>query len=244
MKVRIWKVIFKGMVLLSLIFLAGCGTLEKLVSKDDSQAAFGNFIGNNEGASQQAAEVKATAEIRTITLYFADASGNYLMEEQRTAPKTESLARETVIQWLKGPAGNDNTLLASVPVTTQLLDISLKEGVATVDLSNEFLQPNPSVSQEVALYGLVNTLTQYSTINQVKIWIEGKTLSKYGSIDATTLVNKDGLVKEGSFTTQLNPTPNTGSGVTGPGNTGSGVLPSSSNSPSSINLFDINSSST
>lgn len=172
-----------GVVLFGLVFVGGCGTLETLVHKDgDTTPTFGNFIGGDKTGTPPAATTATTSgEVNTIVLYFPDSTGKYLVKELRTVPKTESLARETVTQWLKGPAEQGTTLLASVSTNTLLRDILLKGDVITVDLSEEFMQPNAKVSQEVALYGLVNTLTQFSTVKQVQIRIEGDTVDKVWS---------------------------------------------------------------
>ncbi|KGP74967.1 spore gernimation protein [Desulfosporosinus sp. Tol-M] len=244
MKVRIWNSFLGGVVLFSLIFIAGCGTLETLVNKDGAATSFGDFIGWNKTATiPDATTATTSAETKTVVLYFADSTGKYLVKEQRILPKTVSLARETVTQWLKGPAETGTTVQASVPTTTVLLDIAIKENVVVVDLSKEFLQPNAKVSPEVALYGLVNTLTQFATIKQVQIRIEGKPLTKYATIDATMLSNKASLVKgsTATTTTPIVPSSSTGSGVTAPDNTSNVVLP---DSPSSINLFNYPPSST
>lgn len=238
-----------GLVFFSLIFLAGCGTLETLVNKDGSAATtLGDFIGGDKTAALPAvsaantAPAPASAESMSITLFFADSTGKYLVKEQRSLSRTVSLARETVNQWLKGP-GKGTAVQAAVPTTTTLLDIALKDNVAIVDLSKEFLQPSPKVSPEVALYGLVDTLTQFSAIKQVQIRIEGKSLTKYGTIDATKLVNKISLVKEAPANnptvtnSDLEKTPE----VSTPAKTSHETLP---NSPSSINLFNYPSSST
>ena len=231
-----------GVVLFSLIFIAGCGTLETLVNKDGATTSFGDFIGGNKTAALPATTAVTTpptsAEAKTIELYFADSTGKYLVKEQRTLPKTLSLAKETVTEWLKGPAVQGTTVLASVPTSTLLRDIAIKENIVIIDLSREFLQPNAKVSPEVALYGLVNTLTQFTTIKQVQIRIEGKPLTKYGTIDATILVNKASLVKGTANTNPIIPssgTGNTGSGVAAPDKTSKVAVP---NSPSSINLFN------
>ena len=260
MKLRVRNSLLMGAVFLSLIFLAGCGTLETLVNKDGTATSFGDFIGGDKttlpATSTVTTETPAatSGDSMTVTLFFADSTGKYLVKEQRILPKTASLARETVTQWLKGPAAiKGTTLLASVPTTTMLLDIAIKENVAIVDLSKEFLRPNPKVTSEVALYGLVDTLTQFSTIKQVQIRVEGKALTKYGAIDATKLINKTSLIKGAAATNPIVPSSgigSTGSGVATPDKTSNGVLPSSSssssspNSPSSINLFDYPSSST
>jgi spore germination protein GerM len=167
------------------------------------------------------------------------------VKEQRMLPKTASLARETVTQWLKGPAViKGATVLAAVPTTTTLLDIAIKENVATVDLSKEFLQPNSKVSPEVALYGLVNTLTQFPTIKQVQIRVGGKPLIKYATVDAAKLVNNASLVKGSASINPIVPSASaekTDPGVSTPDNKSSETLP---NSPSSINLFNYPPSST
>ena len=257
MKIQVRNSLFMGVFFLCLIFLAGCGTLETLVNKEGTATAtsLGDFIGGDKAATLPAATTatatspSASTESKGITLFFSDLTGKYLVKEERMLPKTASLARETVTQWLKGPAViKGSTVQASVPTTTRLLDIAIKENVAIVDLSKEFLQPNSKVSPEVALYGLVNTLTQFSTIKQVQIRVEGKPITKYGTIDATKLVNKASLVKGAAAST--NPVvPSSGTG-TGTGNISSGaVAPDTTNgaipnSPSSINLFNYPPSST
>jgi len=254
MKVRIWNSILMAVVLFSLILMGGCGTLETLVNKDGASTSFGDFIGGNNTATLPATTTAATsAEAKTVTLYFADSTGKYLAKEQRLLPLTASVARETVTQWLKGPLLKGTTLQASVPTTTVLRDIGIKDNVAIVDFSKEFLQPNSKISQEVALYGLVNTLTQFATVKQVQIRIEGKPLLKYGTIDATNLINKASLIKAAADavntgttnpiapSTPSKPSTNTGLGVKEPSNTSNEALP---NSPSSINLFNYPPSST
>ena len=246
MKARIWNSFLMGVVLFSLIFIAGCGTLETLVNKDGASTSLGDLIGGTKtNVLPATTTVSTSADGKSVVLYFADSTGKYLVKEQRLLPQTTSVARETVTQWLKGPAVKGTTVQASVPTTTVLLDIAIKENVVIVDLSKDFLQPNSKVSPEVALYGLVNTLTQFSTVQQVQIRIEGKPLLKYGTIDATMLRTKSSLIKATSAATTnpIVPSTNMGLEVTAPapGNISNGALP---NSPSSINLFNYPPSST
>ncbi|WP_088188302.1 GerMN domain-containing protein [Desulfosporosinus sp. FKA] len=256
MKIRAGSKLVIGMIVLSLLSLTGCGTLETLINKDGKDSSFGNFIGGDKTAAISAAASALTstspsaspsADSKVITLYFPDSTGKYLVKEQRTLPKTISVARETVTEWLKGPAAAKGTKdQAAVPASTALLDIAVKGDLVVVDLSKEFLQPSSKVTPEAALYGLVNTLTQYSTIKQVQIRIEGKPLTKYGTIDATNLVSKPSLVKGSTPVTSI--IPNLGSGTGTDKNNGTSqpnktdkALP---DSPSSINLFNYPPSST
>ncbi|HWQ40625.1 MAG TPA: GerMN domain-containing protein [Desulfosporosinus sp.] len=254
MKVRVLKVLVIGVVVFSLVLLSGCGTLETLLNKDGTATSIGDLIGEG---GDKIATLPATSnssitpiEGKVIALYFADSTGKYLVREERTLPKTVSLAKETVNQWIKGPAVKGATVQATVPAGTMLLDINIKDYIATVDLSKEFLQSNAKVSPEVVLYSLVNTLTQFSTIKEVDIRVEGKAITKYGTLDATHLVNKASLVKGAASGNPIIPegtgtdtgTGNTGSGLNVPDKTSKGTLPSAS--PSTINLFDYPSSST
>lgn len=232
---------FKGRTLFTIVVmmvisvvLTGCGTLQTLVQKDGETSPLSQWIG---GKDQQA--VPATTNLgdgKAVNLYFPDSTGKYLVKEERTLPKTLSLARETINQWIKGPSGKGNVQAAVVPATT-LLDISVKDGVATVDLSKEFIQPVNKVSQEVSIYGLVNTLTQFPTVHEVKLRVEGKPLTKLGNLDLSHLSFKDGLVKE----TSTGKSQGAGSSKAAPSAGGSTGI---SDSPSSMNLFSVPSSTT
>lgn len=230
-----------GVVAFSLIVMTGCGTLEKLIKKDGNPSAIGDWIGVGGDKDASLPATTTPGEGRTVALYFADSSGNFLVKEDRVLPQTISLARETVNQWLKGPTQRE-TMQSSVSEATVLLDIAIKDSDVIVDLSKEFLSSNSKVSPEVALYGLVNTLTQFSTINQVQIRVEGKPITKYGIVDATQLRYKESLIK-GAVSqntsvpiqgTNNNTDSKTDIGTSEPSSL-SGVVPKS---PSSINLFN------
>lgn len=246
MRIRLRSYLMIGVVLLSLILLTGCGTLETLVQKDGTSGPIADWIGVNGDKNASLPATTTPGEGKTVALYFADSTGKFLVKEERTLPKTVSLARETVNQWLKGPV-TKGTMQSSVSTATTLLDIALKDNVAIVDLSKEFLTTNSKVSPEVVLYGLVNTLTQFSTINQVQIRVEGKPITKYGTVDATQLKFKASLVKGVVSDQKTVPSlgtgtnNNTGLGVTAPSSLKNGALP---DSPSSINLFNFPPSST
>lgn len=206
---------------LMLAFIPGCSALDTMLQKDsNAKSVLGEWIGSgSKPASSQG--LNPTGENKTIVLYFADSTGKYLVPEERTIPKTLSLARETVTQWLRGPAVQGNSVQAAASPATKLLDIAIKDGVAIVDLSKEFSQPYGKVSPEVTLYGLANTLTQFPTVKEVKLRVEGKPFLRLGSVDATSLSYKGSLVK----TSQ-------------PASAPAAAVPKSpAASPSSINLF-------
>lgn len=243
MKVQVRKSILIGTVFLSLIFMTGCGTLETLVKKDGATTPLTEWIGANENKEVSVPASTTGGEGKSVALYFPDKSGQFLLKEERMLPKTVSLARETVNQWLKGPMETDS-MQSSVSTATVLRDIAIRDNVIVVDFSKEFMLSNSKVAPEVALYGLVNTLTQFSTVKQVQIRIEGEPLSKYGTIDATHLAYKGGLIKgnvPAAATVPKSGGAKTSPEVTAPNNSSKASLPES---PSSINLFNYPPSST
>lgn len=235
---RLNFLMYLGIMLLSALVLSGCGTLQTLVQKDGKTSPLADWIG---GTSQEMSipAISNLGDGKAISLYFPDSTGKALVKEERTFPKTLSLARETVNQWLRGPAVQGSTQAAVDPKTT-LIDIAVKDGVATVDLSREFTQVYGKISQEVAVYGLVNTLTQFPTVREVKLRIEGKALAKLGTLDLTKLSYRESLVKGSSGTTGASVW--SGTDTSSQNKQGSkSVLP---DSPSSINLFSLPASST
>lgn len=216
-----FRTVLTGVILsLSIFYVAGCGTLETLLKRDAPATTLGQWVGGKTEAPASGTEGK------TVSLYFADASGKYLIKEERTLPKTVSIARETINQWLKGPAAKDGGSQPAVTPGTALLDIAIKDNIATVDLSKEFLQQYTKVVPEVTLYGLANTLTQFPTVKEVRVRVEGKALTNYAGIDISHLGSKASLVKGNVAAT------NDSTEYVQPKN--GSALPES---PSSINLF-------
>ena len=102
----------------------------------------------------------------------------------REVPKTAQAATAAMTGLLAGPTADesgDRTITSAVPAGTRLLGISIKNGVATVDLSTEFDSGGGSASMQYRLAQVVYTLTQFSTVKSVVFKIEGETVTVFGS---------------------------------------------------------------
>lgn len=137
------------------------------------------------------------SETKEISLFFVNAD-NKLVAEERNIPKVEGIARATMEELLKGPAEGD--LKAAIPTTTKLLDINVRpEGLAIVDLSNELIKDltTSQSAEELAVFSIVNTLTQFPTVDKVELRVDGRkvdTLLGYVKID-DNLVRNTSLLK-------------------------------------------------
>jgi hypothetical protein len=116
----------------------------------------------------------------------------------REVPKTTATATAAVNELLAGPTAKeagDRSVTSAVPDGSKLLGLTIKNGVATIDLSSEFESGGGSASTINRLGQVVYTLTQFSTVKSVVFQVEGRTVSVFGS-EGITL---DGPVGRGDY---------------------------------------------
>jgi Spore germination protein len=128
------------------------------------------------------------AKKTNILLWFVGKETGRLATEQRFIDMRELLqepATKVLREWMLGP--QKDILESPFPVGTKLNSISIEDGVARVDLSKEFIENHPGTieKEENTIYALVNTLTELTEINKIKILIDGE----------ENLEFTDGLVK-------------------------------------------------
>lgn len=122
-----------------------------------------------------------------IQLYFVNEQGNKLSPETRYISNSEiekgnaSIATAALKELIKGPA-KGSLLQASIPQgTTVHSDVTIKDGVATVDLSKEFISKHTGgkKNEQLTLYSIVNTLTEIKDIKSVQFRVEGKVKKEF-----------------------------------------------------------------
>jgi germination protein M len=100
----------------------------------------------------------------------------------REVPATKAVATAAMNALINGPTENESGAMSSaVPAGTRLLGLSIRDGVATVDLSREFESGGGSASAMIRLGQVVFTLTQFPTVRSVLFQIEGRTVTVFGS---------------------------------------------------------------
>ena len=105
----------------------------------------------------------------------------------RTVPGTKAVASAAMNALLAGPTSAEGSreITTAVPDGSQLLGLTIKDGVATVDLSSEFESGGGSASVLTRLGQVVYTLTQFPSVKSVLFQIEGKTVTVFGSEGVT-----------------------------------------------------------
>jgi len=106
-----------------------------------------------------------------------------LVPTLRVVPKTSGVARAAMTALLDPEQVLDQygQLSTAIPSGSKLLGISIKNGVATVDMSSEFESGGGSASAKFRLGQVAYTLTQFSTVRAVLFQVEGRTVTTFGS---------------------------------------------------------------
>jgi hypothetical protein len=117
----------------------------------------------------------------------------------RVVPKSPGVAAAAMRALLAGPTGADEPISSAVPAGTKLLGVTIKNGVATVDLSTEFDSGSGSVWMHYRLAQVTYTLTQFTTVKSVVFQIDGQTVTVFGSEG----IELDGPVGRADFYDQL-----------------------------------------
>jgi hypothetical protein len=100
----------------------------------------------------------------------------------RTVEATSAVARASLASLLDGPTTEERAagLSSAIPSGTTLLDLSLVEGLATVDLSGEFDDGGGSASMLGRVAQVVATLTRLPTIERVAFRLDGRAVETIG----------------------------------------------------------------
>ena len=110
----------------------------------------------------------------TLTLYFANETGDKLVPETRSVYYSTSVPLERVVveQLVKGPAEEGH--YAVLPSDTNILSVTTSENIAYVNFDNTFMNGTMSVVQEIPIYALVNSITTNCPVQRVQFSIDGE----------------------------------------------------------------------
>ncbi|NLX92155.1 MAG: GerMN domain-containing protein [Firmicutes bacterium] len=147
--------------------LAGCGKQLSLPPETKTPANSSEEAENELGGPE-------TEEPHAVVLYFADKQAACLVKEERAITEEDKDPRIFALEALiEGPVNSG--LERTIPADAKVLDISVERGIAQVNFSRELQTSHwgGSTGEILTVYSIVNTLSQFPEIEQVKIIIEG-----------------------------------------------------------------------
>lgn len=124
-----------------------------------------------------------------VLLYFPDSNLRYLTAVTQSLSSQEAKNKpEYILRQILDPERN-----TCIPQGTQLLSVSVENGLCTVDLSWEFVEhmlPDFAV-ERMAVYSIVNSLTRLPQISTVDLWVAGAPLESLNYLDLRNGVTAD-----------------------------------------------------
>lgn len=114
-----------------------------------------------------------------IALFFANQDGTKLIEHTKNIyySGTGTMEEQVIKQIINGPT--DIGMNDTIPEGTILLNVTTKEGICYVDFNEKFLDKIPGISDEVAIYSVVNSLVELPSINKVQFLINAEVKKTY-----------------------------------------------------------------
>lgn len=99
----------------------------------------------------------------------------------RQVPYTERVATTAVSELLKGPSTTDSAsgFHTEIPAGTNLRSVSIRNRIATVDLTGEFDDGGGSRSMFMRLAQLVFTVTQFDSVDSVALRLDGRPVEAF-----------------------------------------------------------------
>jgi len=149
---------------------------------------------------EQNADEEKADEVKT-ELYLIDKNG-YVVPKTLGLPNTRSVAKQALDYLVKGGPVTEylpNDFRAVLPEGTEI-SIDVKDGIATADFSKEFAEYAPEDEMKI-LQSITWTLTQFDSIKQVKLKMNGKDLKEMpvnGTPIKGMLTRKDGINMDSS----------------------------------------------
>jgi len=132
-----------------------------------------------------------------VSVYFANETGDSLVESNLmvTYDGTWSTERLILEQLMKGPVLSD--MQAVIPQETILNKVTVKDGICYVDFNEKFMEKRDSITTEVAIYSIVNSLTELSNVYKVQFLINGTVRKTYQNIDFSSSFERNLEIVEG-----------------------------------------------
>lgn len=122
-----------------------------------------------------------------VNLYFSQEIENnfYLIAEARRI-ESDNIYKNAIQELIKGPERKE--LFPVLPENAKVNSVKIENSTAIIDFSAEIITsqsiPHSSTTESLAIYSIVNTLTQFEEIEEVKITVTGKSR---GTIDGKSI---------------------------------------------------------
>lgn len=132
------------------------------------------------------------AQVAYLTVYYANLYGDKLKESHLKVEYVGNKTQEQLVleMLIAGPIEGLEGMRPTLSEDVKINQVTTKDGICYVDFNAEFMNKLLSVTEEVALYSVVNSLVELPNVSQVQITVDGETKKLYQSIPLNTLLER------------------------------------------------------
>jgi len=132
--------------------------------------------------SQETENNNSSSQEVTINVYYSDQNGEYLIGEARILSGGSKYV-DAISEMMKEPI--DSSLVKLIPESTKINSVTVKDGMAKVDLSKNFVDDRfvGDTMDILLIYSIVSTLTEFPDVNSVEFYTDGVRLDVLGQLD-------------------------------------------------------------
>lgn len=191
---RMEEKLVRAAVVQSLTRISGIGSVWIRVEGEDLKDADGHVLGylNADDFVQNSGSSPSSYQRETLTLYFANAAGDSLVEQQVDVRYNSNIPKEKFIveRLMKGPVSAGG--YPTINPDASLLSVTIKDGICYVNFDKAFLKSAYDIKPEITVYSLVNSIVRGTDASMVQISINGENNVKYmQTVDLTQPLSAD-----------------------------------------------------
>lgn len=200
------RAILAVLVLCTVVFLTGCfnpiQAFRDWISGGEIVEDFTDD--SNQEEQDEPPQPGGDARMRETVLYYRDNKG-YLVPITRSIVWKEGIARTALEKIIEDGQNSDIArnmgLYSAIPAGTEVLGLTIRDGLAKIDLSGEALDCADVKEEELMVKSVVYTLTEFNTVDEVQFMFEGEVLDSlaFGAKVSNPIAREDiNLVGGGS----------------------------------------------
>lgn len=173
---KVEELLCRAAVVQTLSQIPGVDFIEFIVDGQPLVGSDGNPVGLMRGEDfiQNIGSSIHNYKSTSLTLYFADQSGEKLEKETVNVRYNSNMSIEKLVveQLMKGPASDGAK--PTISPEARLLGVSVKDGICYVNFDNGFTNNNYNLKPEIPVYSIVNSIIDSGSAGQVQISIAGE----------------------------------------------------------------------
>ncbi|WP_434511416.1 GerMN domain-containing protein [Desulfitobacterium sp. AusDCA] len=151
--------------------LTGCGS-NTVKTQSNASVTPSDSANNSSSGNTSSSTGSSSATSVKVTLYFPAPDASGLVPVERTVTVTNDEIIKAMFSELSNPPSGVEPAL---PKGTELLSATVKDGIATINLSKQFKSnfSGGATGEQLILYSIVDTLTTLSNVKSVQFLLDG-----------------------------------------------------------------------